>query len=443
MRDWVLVGILVVTLPFALRHTYIGVLLWNWISLMVPHRLSWGFATTAPFAAAAAGATLISLFVTRDKIKLPTDPPVIVLFLLMLWMCITTVFAFDPAGSLDQLIKVLKIQLMTAIAFAALQSRKHIELFIWVNVLSVGFYGFKGGIFTIQTAGGSRVWGPPGGFIEDNNALAVALVMTIPLMHYLRMITKRPLVRFGLLVLMLLTATSVLGSQSRGALLAVTAMCLVLWLRLSKKLVAGVLLATVFAGLVTFMPASWHERMGTIQTHEEDRSASERLIAWEMTFNLANDRPIGGGFEIYNRAVYDRYYPEARIPQAAHSIYFSMLGEHGYPGLILFVLAFALSYAMAGRMRRQAAQRPETAWVHLLAGMCQVSIVGYAVGGAFLSLAYYDFAYNIIVMLVVTNRWMTEQRWVAEPVGAFNAGQLEGHTVRGSEQPTRTVGGAR
>ena len=45
--------------------------------------------------------------------------------------------------SLDQLNKVLKIQLMTVVAFAALRQRKHIELFIWINVLSIGFYGFK------------------------------------------------------------------------------------------------------------------------------------------------------------------------------------------------------------------------------------------------------------------------------------------------------------
>ena len=67
-------------------------------------------------------------------------------------------------------------------------------------------------------------------------------------------------------------------------------------------------------------------------------------------------------------------------------------------------------------------RQPETAWVHLLAGMCQVSIIGYAVGGAFLSLAYYDFAYNIVVILVVANRWMTERSWVHEPHGPFGSG---------------------
>ncbi|HAY29062.1 MAG TPA: putative O-glycosylation ligase, exosortase A system-associated, partial [Candidatus Accumulibacter sp.] len=58
MRDLLLVGIFLAVLPFALRHTWIGVLLWTWLSLMNPHRLTFGFAYDAPFAATAAGVIL-------------------------------------------------------------------------------------------------------------------------------------------------------------------------------------------------------------------------------------------------------------------------------------------------------------------------------------------------------------------------------------------------
>lgn len=421
MRDWAILLLFVAALPMAIRHTWVGVLLWNWISLMVPHKLGWGFIFNAPLAAVAAGVTLVSMLFSRGTLKMPTDKPVITQFLLVLWMCVTTGLAFFPAESSEQLIKVLKIQLMTFVAFAAIRNRKHIELFIWVNVLSVGFYGFKGGLFTVTSGGGGRVWGPPGGFIEDNNALAVALVMAIPLMHYLRAVATKASIRHGLLLLMALCAVSAVGSQSRGALLAIVAMSLFLWIRLRKKLLAGIAIVGLALSLVAFMPDSWMERMNTIQTYEKDQSASERLIAWQMTFNLANDRPWGGGFEIYNWATYERYYPEARLPQAAHSIYFSILGEHGWVGAGLFLLLFVQSYRMASQMRKRSREIPEAAWVHLLAGMCQASIIGYAVGGAFLSLAYYDFAYNLIVILVATNGWLAERGWLVEPTGPFGS----------------------
>jgi hypothetical protein len=46
--------------------------------------------------------------------------------------------------------------------------------------------------------------------------------------------------------------------------------------------------------------------------------------------------------------------------------------------------------------------------------MCQVSLAGYAVGGAFLSLSYYDLPYNILLLVVLGCRWMDTKVWVLE-----------------------------
>ena len=44
--------------------------------------------------------------------------------------------------------------------------------------------------------------------------------------------------------------------------------------------------------------------------------------------------------------------------------------------------------------------------------MCQVSLVGYAVGGAFLSLAYFDLPYNILILIVLARRWIKRKAWL-------------------------------
>ncbi len=421
MRDLLMLGIVLGALPFAFRHTWVGVLLWTWISIMNPHKLAFGFAHDAPWAAVVAGVTILSLFVTRDKLSMPWEPPVKVLFAFVIWMCVTTAFAFYPLVSWVQLNKVLKIQFMTAVALIALQERKHIELFIWVNALSIGFYGFKGGIFTIRTGGAGTVEGPPGGFIASNNDLALALVVAIPLMNYLRIVATRRWIRLGLLVLMALSAVAAIGTQSRGALLAISAMGLVLWARSSRKLAAAVTVAIVTVSIVAFMPGSWEQRMSTIQTYDQDSSAMGRINAWWMTFNLANSRFSGGGFESYTPEIFERYAPNPTDLHVAHSIYFSVLGEHGYLGLILFLLVWWLALRTAGKIRKEALLREETQWAFYLAGMCQVSLAGYAVGGAFLSLAYFDLPYNILVVLVVTLRWLREKRWETETQGVFGA----------------------
>lgn len=429
MRDVFLLLVFAGILPFAMRHTWIAVLLWTWISVMNPHKLAWGFALHAPFAAAAAGAAFISLAFNRDKLRMPREPEVFLLLLLVVWMCITTAFAYYPADASTQLIKVLKIQVMTFVALAAIRERKHIELFIWVNAISIAFYGFKGGLFTITSGGGQRVWGPPGGFIEGNNEIGLAMVMSIPLLNYLRLVSPHRWLRVALLGLMLLTAVAVLGTQSRGAFLAIVAMALVLWMRSQRKLVGGVFMVLSAAVMLAMMSDAWEARMRTIQNYEQDSSAMGRINAWTMAFRLANSHFSGGGFVVDTPELFARFAPDPLDLHAAHSIYFQMLGEHGYPGLLLFVLIGAFTWRTASRIRKAALAHEESLWLHQLTGMIQVSMVGYAVGGAFLSLAYFDLPYNIMVILVACKHWLREKRWETEKSGVFGAGRPIGRLI--------------
>lgn len=404
IRDILVTAIVLGVLPYALMHPYAGVLLWTWLSIMNPHKLAWGFAFNAPFAAMAAGVTLIGLLVTKDRVRLPIEPTVVTLIVFVCWTALTTATAIDPASSWVQLSKVLKIQLMTLVALAVLHEPRHLRLFVWVNALSLGFYGVKGGLFTFTTGGGNRVWGPPGGFIEGNNELALALVMAIPLMYYLFLTSPKKWVRYGLVAAMLLSVASVLGTHSRGALLAIGAMAVFLWWRAPNKLVATIPMVVLGLAMLAFMPENWFERMNTIREYQSDSSAMGRINAWWTAYHIANDRILGGGFEIYTPEVYRAYAPDPSVARAAHSIYFQVLGEHGWIGLAVFLAVWLFTWRAAAKVRRSSKGVEKLRDLFILAGMCQVSLVGYFVGGAFLSLAYFDLPYNIMVMLVVAKR---------------------------------------
>jgi putative inorganic carbon (hco3(-)) transporter len=421
MRDILLSGVFAVLLLQALRFTWAGALLWTWFSIMNPHRLTYGFANTFPFAAIVAGATLLSIIWNRDKVRLPKDMSVLLLITFVLWTCFTTMEAINVDRSSDTLLTTLKIQLMTLVCVAALRERKHIEYFIWVNVLSLGFYGTKGGLFGIATGGSHRVWGPTGSYIEGNNELGLSLVMIIPLMNYLRLVSAKVWVRHVMLLMMLLSVVAVVSTQSRGALLAVLAMGLVLWTRTKKKFMTMAISLALGSTLLWFMPSAWESRMQTIGNYQEDTSAMQRLNSWETAINVANDRLTGAGFAIATQEIFAQYAPNRNWVFTAHSIYFQVLGEHGYIGLILFVAMGAVSFWNASRLRGSTANKPETAWLHDLSGMVQVSMVGYAVGGAFLSLAYFDLPYNIMVILIASKFWLKDERWKTETVGAFGA----------------------
>jgi putative inorganic carbon (HCO3(-)) transporter len=253
------------------------------------------------------------------------------------------------------------------------------------------------------------VWGPPGTFIEDNNELALALIMTVPLMRYLQLQFRNKWVRLAFYPAMMACVLSALGSHSRGALLAMAAMAFMLWLRGSRKLMTAPVFVLAGIALIALMPEHWGDRMETIATYEQDASAMGRINAWWAAFNIAQDRMLGGGFDLYRPDVFAIYAPVPDDVHAAHSIYFQVLGELGFIGLAIFLSFWFFTWRTAAWVRRHARNDPETEWASTLAGLCQVSLVAYFIGGAFLSLSYFDLPYNLMVLVVVA-RQIVEKR---------------------------------
>jgi putative inorganic carbon (HCO3(-)) transporter len=75
----------------------IGALLFTWVSLMNPHRLTYGFAYTFPFAAIMAGVTMVSLFTSKEPKRLPITPLTGMLMVFAAWMSFTSFFALEPS----------------------------------------------------------------------------------------------------------------------------------------------------------------------------------------------------------------------------------------------------------------------------------------------------------------------------------------------------------
>lgn len=417
MRDWVILFIIAAGCIMALRRPYIGILLWTWLSIMNPHQYTWA-ASSMPLAMMAAITTLLGLLFSKERLSPFPERAPIILALLMLWICITYPFSFDVDGSYWMLNKVLKINLMILVAIMLLINRLQIQLFTWLVVFGIAFYGIKGGIFTLSTGGNYKVWGPPTTYIEGNNELALALIVVIPMLNFLRTLLKSKWHQYAIVISMLLCAASSLGSHSRGALLALVAMAVVLWWRSPGKVVNGFFIGIFGTLLLLFMPEEWTGRMQTIENYQDDKSAMGRINAWWMAWNLAVNRiPIGGGFDIYTPYAFGLFAPDPTDIHAAHSIYFQILGEHGFMGLFLYLLVWLSTWRSASWLRKHGGSTPETQWVATLGSMAQVSMVGFFVGGAFLSLAYYDLPLNLMVIVVATQRWVKRGGWKEEISG--------------------------
>lgn len=414
MRDILLTLFVAVLIPLIIRRPEFGAYAWAWISMMNPHKLTYGFAYSLPFAQIIAITTLLGFAFSRQKRSLPINGGVILLFLLIAWMTTTSFFAINEVHLVwERWLFVIKIHAMLFLTMLLLRERQQIDRLIWVIVVSIGFYGVKGGVWTLLTGGGGRVWGPPGGMLEENNALAVALVMILPLMYYLSQTATRKAIRWGVVAAMVFTTFSILGSQSRGALLALLVMAIALGFKSRRPgrflLMMGLVVPVAFA----FMPDAWIQRMDTIQAYSEDSSAMSRLYTWNTLWNVALARPfVGAGFSADNQMVFSMFAPtDARFEVfqgsifVAHSIYLQALGEHGFPGLILFLSLWLWIWRAAGRAAKDADKVPDLkSWAPLLMRMCQVSVLGFCVGGAFLSLMNLDVPYYILVLVTLTVR---------------------------------------
>lgn len=167
-------------------------------------------------------------------------------------------------------------------------------------------------------------------------------------------------------------------------------------------------LSVVLTLTISFMPDSWHSRMATIGDEQVDDSVQGRFNAWWMAFNLAKSEIFGGGFEAFQRPSFWMYAPDPSRVHDAHSIYFEVLGEHGFIGIVLFLLLGLFSLMSCSKIIKQTKNIADLKWMRDLAAMLQVSLIGYAASGAFLGLAYFDLYYNLLAIIVICQKLLSD-----------------------------------
>lgn len=404
MRGIFLFILAVPWIAFALFKPHVGVLIWNWFSHMNPHLEVGGWVRAFPFLDYTAACTIIGMFIGRDKKSFPAHPIMLALILYAIWVLFTTVTAFNIDLAIPKLTHFLKVLLFAFVAIIVMQSPMRLKAFVWVMALSLGYVSIKGGLFTIITGGGARVQGA-GGMIEDNNQLAMALSMFLPVAFWLFQHPPHRLLKWPMLGATVLTAISVLGTQSRGGFVALAAVLAMALLKNKKRFAYIALAIPLVIGAITFMPDNWKNRIQSTENATEDDSFVGRVSMWRFSTNLTSDNFIeGGGFNVFSDGrARELYMPPGFEPRAPHSIYFEVLAEHGYVGLILFLTVLFTGWYSAGSAAKRFSPYDQTKWLADLCITIQLSLVGYAVGGLTVNIATFDFFYHLLAVVVMAN----------------------------------------
>jgi probable O-glycosylation ligase (exosortase A-associated) len=407
VRDIVLVLATLGFLPLCLRYPAAGAICWAWFSIMSPHRQVYGFAVGQQFNLVIAVATLLGWLFSAERKRWTPDLMPKLMLVFVLWMTFNSFFAPFPDSSWGYWEQTVRALALVFLVFFIANTKARIHGLIWILVISLGYYGVKGGIFTISSGGNYIVYGPEASIIRDNNQLALAVVMAVPLVNYLRMHTKIRLLQLGLAAAIFLEVVMVLGSHSRGGAIALGVMLFIFWLSTRNKVLYGLAGVALVAVALSLMPDSFWGRLDTISNPGSDSSFMGRVNAWNVATQVAIDRfPFGAGFAAPQLpSIFNRYLP-GETARAAHSIYFQVLGEHGFIGLVLYLLIIVLALRNAGIIMRQTRGRPELLWAYDLANMIRVALIGFCTGGAALSMAYFD-GFLLLVALLSTLRELT------------------------------------
>ena len=173
MRDLILALIVFGSIPVVLVKPHIGVLMWSWLGYMSPHQYTWTYSQEIRFSLIIAVVSIIAWLISHEPKRIPWNTVTLLLVAFTAWISFTTLFALNPEEGYPKWENTMKIVVMNGfVTLALLRTRSRLNALIWVIVVSIGYYGVKGGVFTLLTGGWYRVHGAPESFLGSTTNTA-------------------------------------------------------------------------------------------------------------------------------------------------------------------------------------------------------------------------------------------------------------------------------
>lgn len=422
MRDLFLLGFLFVLIAAAFARPYLMTMAYIYVDLVQPQRITYYLLNAAPISLIMAILAVLFFLLFDDKRNLRFGRIQMLMTVWLVWVTITTIFVAqlpEPAWvKWDSSWKAIGFGIFLPFV---LRTRLRIEAALFFLVLCVGTITVVGGIKTLLGGGG---YGALSLLVDNNTGLyegstiAMVSVALIPLILYLykhnTLFERTLLFKLATAGLIFSALLMPIGTEARTGLICVAVLGMMLFLRAKRKLVIGVAAVAAIGLGWPMLPDSFTGRMSTIKTHDEDSSASTRVAVWNWTLDFVQDHPFGGGFGAYrlnkvevvvksreggaqSMKVATRVIEEKA--RAYHSAYFEALGEHGYPGLLIYLgmLIVALTQLM-GITRRFSKDQGDNLWIADLSRALSRTLIIFMVGATFIGVAFQTTLYILLAL---------------------------------------------
>ncbi len=248
-----------------------------------------------------------------------------------------------------------------------------------------------------------------GSVLGDPNDLS--LILLFPLGFAVSMLAHNTgrLNRLFSLVAAGLIIWAIVCTQSRGGLLGILTVCGIVGFRMVKSKALLITVAAVAAlGLFAAMGISKRASGGAAE-EGIDESAMGRIYAWGAAWKMAKTRPLNGvGLDnfVANYYLYSDHWDGQN--HAVHSTWFNVLSETGFPGFFTFIyMIFVIGFSAYRSMIRLAQARAPPI-VQAMSLALVAGIVGFCVGGTFLTQGFTWPVYILIALTTATGHYVRE-----------------------------------
>ena len=437
MRDLIFVGYLAAIMLLAFKRPFLFTLIYAYIDIVSPQRLSYFLLNSIPLSLVMFALAFLGFLVSDDKKDVRVAPRWVLLLVLLAYCGYTTTVAAEPLAALEKWNWVWKALVFAAFLPLTLHKKLRIEALVLTMVLCASALIVTGGIKTATGGGG---YGALVILIDDNSGLfegsiiSCVAITIIPLILWLAKhgTIFRPswMVRGYAAALIFACLLIPVGTQARTGIVCIAVLGILLLRHARYRMLYLGAVALVGLAAMPFLPSTFTQRADTIKDYKADESASTRIAVWAWTWEYVKEHPMGGGFDVYrqNRIRYDiaqkadsdevisvdmpavkEVVDEGR---AFHSSYFEMLGEQGFPGLLIWLMI-----QLGGVWRMEVLQRlyrkrnrEDEGWVAPLANALQNAQIIYLVGSLFVGIAFQAFFFMLTALQIGLDTYLARRR---------------------------------
>lgn len=423
MRDLAFVAFIAALLTLGFKRPFLFALTYIYIDTVSPQRLSYYLLNSVPISLIVAALAIAGWLIADRKAGLKLTVRQGLIAILICYTYFTTTYADFPIAALEKWDWAWKSLAFAFFLPLTLRTKLRVEAALLFLILSCSAIVIVGGIKTVLSGGGYGVLNlmvtNNSGLYESSTISTVAIGIIPVILWLARYGTVFPsdwrvkLFATGLVFACLLMP---IGTEARTGLVCIAVLGVLMLRDVKRRILYLAGAALLGAAAIPFLPASFTSRMSTIQGYQADQSAGTRLAVWTWTWNYARENPLGGGFGAYlqNRILVETVETRAAgdvqivsrrtepdVGRAYHSSFFEMLGEQGFPGLILFLLIHGITLARMEILRRRYRGAGDCdEWIAPLATALQHFQIIYLVGSVFVGIAYQPFPWLMLAVQI-------------------------------------------